>query len=169
MCMDFKNLASPAVIVWTMRLWAAFNIVFGIIMGSLHQRGVLVTLNYLREVQYEGVQVWWKTYKPPAYLLANTDLIISEKEDIKSAKQNHLVDLMGADVNELAGVLSHFDNSILITPHSSVPLIERLNATRFVFDKIWDYGYHLDLDHIDFSDLRTLQPGIDVYNVTQLV
>ncbi|ODQ60139.1 glycosyltransferase family 22 protein [Wickerhamomyces anomalus NRRL Y-366-8] len=167
MCIDFQNI-SPAIIVWTMRLWCVFNLVFGVIMGSLHQRGVLVTLDHLREVQYGGVQIWWKTYKPPAYILANQNLTISEKDVIHNTDSNHMIDLMGADVNSLAVVLEKFDQSLLITPRSSIPLLERLNNT-FSIEKIWSYDYHLDLDHLDFEDFRTLRPGIDVYNITQLI
>ncbi len=151
-----------------MRLWCVFNLVFGVIMGSLHQRGVLVTLDHLREVQYDGVQIWWKTYKPPAYILANQNLTISEKDVIQNTDSNHMIDLMGADVNSLAVVLEKFGQSLLITPRSSIPLLERLNNT-FSIEKIWRYDYHLDLDHLDFEDFRTLRPGIDVYNITQLI
>lgn len=137
-------------------------------MGSLHQSGVLVTLDHLRDIQFDGVQIWWKTYKPPTYLLASQNLIISEKDDIKTASKNHLVDLMGSDFDQLEKVLENFDSALLITPRSSIPLIEKLNQTLSV-QRIWNYKYHLDLDHLDFDDLRTLQPGIDIYNITQLI
>lgn len=166
MCIDFQGIR-PSVIVWTMRIWCVFNVVFGIIMGSLHQRGVLVTLNHLREERYDGVQIWWKTYKPPSYLLANENLTISELPEIHNPKNDHLIDMMGADSNELSSVLQKMENSLLITSRSSVPLLERLNNT-FSIEKIWSYNYHLDLDHLDFEDFRTLKPGIDIYNVTQI-
>lgn len=168
MSIDFSNFLSRASVDWIVRIWCVFNVVLGIIMGSLHQRGVLVTLDHLRETQFDGVQIWWKTYKPPAYLLGNQNLVISEKDNVKIDTSNHLIDLMGADVEELAKILKKFESTLLITPRSSIPLVEKLNQTLSV-QRIWSYKYHLDLDHLDFEDLRTLQPGIDIYNITKLI
>lgn len=142
------------------KLWIAFNMVMGVVIGVLHQRGVLVVLDHLRETKFDGVQFWWKTYSPPGWIL-NSPTIQYNK-----GKENALYDLMGMGIKELSEKISGFNNSILITSRSSSPLIKQLNGTNnLTFTKNWHYNFHLDLDHIDFSDLTTLQPGIDIYNI----
>ncbi|CCH43681.1 GPI mannosyltransferase 4 [Wickerhamomyces ciferrii] len=168
MCIDFKTMMRPSRVELAMKIWVVFNLVFGLIMGSLHQRGVLVTLDHLRETEFHGVQIWWKTYKPPSYILQNPNLTISEIENIHNTTEDHLIDLMGEDVSKLTHVLAQFNETLLITSSSSIGYIERLNKT-FNIQKIWDYKYHLDLDHFDFNDKRTFNLGIEVYNITQLI
>ncbi|KAH3679563.1 hypothetical protein WICMUC_000896 [Wickerhamomyces mucosus] len=165
-CIDFQSMENPNTVNRIIKVWIGFNLFFGILMGSLHQRGVLVALEYLRSNNYEGSQIWWKTYKPPTWLLGSTDLNISIDE-IQHGN-NNLVDLMGAHSSKLVEAISVLGNDIiLITPRSSIPILESINKT-ISYELIWRYHYHLDFDHFDFDDMRTFHPGIDIYSVSLL-
>ncbi|KAH3682334.1 hypothetical protein WICPIJ_006706 [Wickerhamomyces pijperi] len=164
-CIDFRNTESQKFVNVLISVWVVFNVVFGVIMGSFHQRGVIVALDHLREVGFNGTQIWWKTYKPPTWILGSNHINIGGFKD----KSANIIDLMGASSDELIESFKDVSsgNTYLITPRSSVPLLESLEP--FVkLDKLWSYDYHLDLDHFDVADIRTFYPGIDVYNVTLL-
>lgn len=161
-CVDVTNFESPAITEWIMRLWCIFNVIMGVIMGSLHQRGVIQALDHLQLEKYHGPQVWWKTYSPPTWLLGNEDLVVSGG-GVPEFYNDLVVDLMGADITELKKTLAQLQDTILITPRSSIPLLEQI--TEIKFEKVWSCNWHLDMDHFDISDLRTFQPGIDIYKV----
>jgi phosphatidylinositol glycan class Z len=159
-CIDFINFESPITAEWVMRLWCVFNVAMGIIMGSLHQRGVIEALDHLQRQDYHGSQVWWRTYSPPTWILGNEDLLVSN--EVPQSYSDLVIDLMGAELENLVSTIRQLDETILITPRSSVPLLEHIeNVT---LEKVWSYKWHLDMDHFDISDLRTLDPGIDIYN-----
>lgn len=162
---DFRNVESQKYVNWLISLWVVFNVIMAVIMGSLHQRGVIVALDYLRDSGFEETQVWWKTYKPPTWILNSDELQIQECSQLSLPC---LVDLMGASPASLLSTLKQQTNgkktTYLITPRSSAPLLETM-ASEVTLNKVWSYDYHLDMDHFDFNDIRTFYPGIDIYDV----
>lgn len=162
-CIDFTNFESPMTSEWIMRVWCVFNLIMGVIMGSFHQRGVLEVLDHLQLTQYHGSQVWWKTYSPPTWLLGNEDLTIAGSAP-KGDDSDLVIDLMGCEIEELVNTIKQLGQTILITPRSSVPLVEEIEDVSF--ERVWSYEWHLDMDHFDIDDIRTFYPGIDIYRVT---
>lgn len=157
-CTDFTNFESPITVEWILRGWCLFNVTLGLIMGSFHQRGVLDALVQLKSMNLENTtQLWWKTYSPPTWLLGNS---------IES--NNKIVDLMGMDLNEVISKFDNIEDILFITSKSSIPLLESIND-KFLFESIWSSNLHLDLDHFDFTDIRTFYPGIDIYKVKKIL
>lgn len=163
-CIDFTNFETPQSVEWIIRSWCVFNLVFGIIMGSLHQRGVITALEHLKSSNLTNTtQFWWKTYSPPTWLLGDLN-----------TSNDKVVDLFGIDIEELISTVESTLNSsdgqdiLLISSRSSVPLLENV-SNRLRLDPIWGSKWHLDLDHFDIGDPRTFYPGIDIYKVSNLL
>lgn len=164
-CVDFKNFVKPDTAEKVMKLWCAFNLVFAVIMGSGHQRGVLEVLNHLHTDGYQGPQIWWKTYSPPTWILGYHELTVDSRVP-ETYSKNLVVDLMGADNDDVVEAVTKLGETLLITPRSSIPLLEQMNNTALHLEKLWSYEWNLDMDHFDITDLRTFRPGIDVYRAT---
>ncbi|KAK6353560.1 alpha 1,2 mannosyltransferase [Orbilia brochopaga] len=184
----------PASTAWRRRwmaAWALFNVAFGVLMGVFHQGGVVPAQLYLGGIEGLEEAVWWKTYKPPTWLLG------ARGRDVRT------VDLMGAKVDVLADVVREMavcdydddDSSahkgrkkrtrrlrkVLVAPTSAVALdrwVEgagRRDNDSFVLRKVWSYSRHLNLDDMDFGDdgvMPTLQRvvgrrGIAAYEVVK--
>ncbi|AGO11084.1 AaceriAFR395Cp [[Ashbya] aceris (nom. inval.)] len=164
----------------TLKLWLAFNAVMAVIMGVGHQRGVITALHHLREEPI-GVQIWWKTYSPPTWVLMNKALTVSttnfvgEEERIDQVPlditQDHVIDLKGCDIELLNDTLSHFvaqgSKVHLIAPHS-VARQTALLSEHYGFDIRQEFQtqVHLDLDHLDWNQPSSFAPGLSVYAVT---
>ncbi|KAJ6263991.1 GPI mannosyltransferase [Drechslerella dactyloides] len=179
----------PASTAWRRRwmvAWALFNVAFGVLMGVFHQGGVVPAQLYLGSVEGLEQAVWWKTYKPPTWLLG------------ARSRQVRTVDLMGAKVDVLANVAREMavcddDNRrqktkkrrlrrVIVAPSSAVALdrwIEGAGGSEddsFVLRKVWSYSRHLNLDDMDFGDdgvVPTLERvvgrrGITVYEVVKV-
>lgn len=163
-CIDFTNFETPRFVELIMTLWCIFNTALGIVMGSLHQRGVIESLDQLYKTGYHGSQVWWRTYSPPTWLLGNEDLTIAAQVPPYEFG-DLLIDLMGCEVDQLVSTLAQLQDTLLITPRSSLPLLESIDNEHLNLELVWSYKWHLDMDHFDISDLRTFHPGIDIYKV----
>ncbi|CAR24718.1 glycosylphosphatidylinositol-alpha 1,2 mannosyltransferase [Lachancea thermotolerans CBS 6340] len=168
------------------KTWVAFNIVFGIIMGSLHQRGVVTAIQRLAEKQeHVDVHLWWKTYSPPTWLYMNNNLTVSTTNFVNSAERldnvdfgitvDHVVDLKGCDYELFEFGLMSFLNSTshgicLIIPKSTDKGVQKFRTKHedVRFQVLWETPFSLDLDHIDFTDLSTLQPGMTIYQIDRL-
>lgn len=160
-------------------IWILFNLVMAMIMGCLHQSGVIRIIESIHRDQL-GVHVWWKTYSPPTWMYANEELITSTTnfvDDVErvdnvpfSIVRNHMVDLKGCDVGLLNDTLNQFlsqgANVTLIAPRSVSRLLTALN-TEFHFRPMRQNRLHLDLDHIDVADAASWAMGITEYSVTR--
>ncbi|QLQ78255.1 hypothetical protein HG537_0A05020 [Torulaspora globosa] len=162
------------------KLWLVFNAILGTIYGVYHQGGVLKVLGRFQEQKAVDVHVWWKTYSPPTWMYMNEELVVSTtmlKQGIETVDQipfetvrNHVVDLKGCDEELLNSTMSSFlengANVKLIAPDSLAGRLDRLQASGSLKLSLSDrISGHLDLDHLDISDLSTFQPGISVYSV----
>ncbi|CUS24140.1 LAQU0S14e01024g1_1 [Lachancea quebecensis] len=183
---DLANLTTfpyPKLIAKT---WVAFNIVFGIVMGSFHQRGVITAIQKLTEDQGKvGVHLWWKTYSPPTWLYMNNNLTVSTTNFVDSVERldnvdyeisvDHVVDLKGCDYELFELGLMRFLNSTsdgirLIIPKSTDKEVQSFKTKHedVHFHILWETPFSLDLDHIDFTDLSTLRPGMTIYQIDPL-
>ncbi|RCK54851.1 GPI mannosyltransferase 4 [Candida viswanathii] len=145
---------------WMLYLWYVFNLAMCVLMGVFHQGGVIPALDFLRQQDQESVQVWWRTYSPPSWILgSNSTETIGVDAVVDDAKSINIVDCMGTDVENVQKVLDrkHSKPVYLITPVAS---FHHFNASQF--RPVWNYTFHLDMDHIDFANFK---PGIGIYEL----
>ncbi|SCV04486.1 LAME_0H18822g1_1 [Lachancea meyersii CBS 8951] len=179
---NLSNLSSSVRNRYITRTWLVFNVVFGVIMGSLHQRGVLTAIEESTKNNAPiDVHVWWKTYSPPTWLYSNHNLVVSTtnihdgEENLDDVNfqiiRNHVVDLKGCDY-ELFEVAMHnfleLNASVRVfIPKSTDTLFTNFRSRNPTvrIDKVWETRLNLDLDHLDFTDLSTLIPGFLIYEV----
>ncbi|KAL8820412.1 MAG: hypothetical protein Q9223_001366 [Gallowayella weberi] len=132
--------------------WIIFNVALGILMGILHQGGVVPAQIWLGQQHQHDLAstkvFWWKTYSPPVWLLGGTDI--------------STIDLMGMDVEEMLDRVSgaikdttrEEPRSVgLVAPRSSVKLDAWMDENRggMVFEQLWKTDNHLNLDDLDFA------------------
>lgn len=77
-------------------------------------------------------------------------------------KSINIIDCMGTDFEDVKklinSILNDTSNPVyLITPIAS---FDYFNASQF--KPVWNYTFHLDMDHIDFSNFK---PGLGVYEL----
>ncbi|SCU95228.1 LADA_0G14378g1_1 [Lachancea dasiensis] len=183
---DLSKYRNALVTKYVTVVWLAFNAIFGLFMGSLHQRGVITAIqNMTKEEGPVGVDIWWKTYSPPTWLYANRDLIVSTTNiegDLESLDlvdftitKDHVVDLKGCDYDlfesAILGFLKSEPTSIrLIIPKSTNKFLTEFKNSHSEIDiqTKWETYFNIDMDHLDFSDLSTLTPGITMYAISML-
>ncbi|KAA6412241.1 MAG: gpi mannosyltransferase 4 [Lasallia pustulata] len=141
--------------------WIVFNAALGVLMGVYHQGGVVPMQIWLGQQQrgrgaLEGVSavLWWRTYSPPVWLI--------DGNGGEGGLQT--VDLMGVAVEEVMRVLERSVGGcgkgqegkgvVLVAPRSSVELDRWTGADgagEWVFEELWFYRRHLNLDDLDFG------------------
>lgn len=186
-CFDLKNISSaskgeritkaPPIVSVLMNLWYLFNILLAVLMGVYHQGGIVPALDYFhsnifQENSRQSVQIWWRTYSPPPWILGDkldTLQVLTVTDDspqfeLDSTKSNYLIDTMGSNythVSKLIESFKDFSASIyLIAPIASIRKHSDINM-----HQVWNYTHHLDLDHIDFCDFQSLKPGLGIYEL----
>lgn len=162
-----------------LKLWLIFNAFMMIIMGVLHQGGIIPVLSTLNPLPLNA-DIWWKTYSPPTWMYMNNALT-SSTTSIKNGSEfidnidfttteNHVVDLKGSDLELLKGTLEHFHQNGAKTVRIMFPLVMLNNddfsnyleevSSEFSTSYIYHGGYHLDLDHLDLSGKKLLGMAI---------
>ena len=72
---------------------------------------------------------------------------------------------MGMSVEDVNKVIRNVSAThklvLLITPIASF----KQNFEASAYDEVWSYNYHLDMDHLNFSDLQSLRPGLAIYSL----
>ncbi|CCF58508.1 hypothetical protein KAFR_0E03570 [Kazachstania africana CBS 2517] len=164
-----------------LKLWIVSNLIMGIIMGCLHQSGVLNVLQYFHTPQHSTtVDIWWKTYSPPTWMYMKNALTVSttnfvddvEKIDLIdfSNTNNHVVDLKGCDFDLLNstiyGFLEKVNHITLIAPDSIKKHLDPMLGSNLLMEQIYHSSSHLDLDHFDFEDFSSFKLGISVYRIS---
>ncbi|CAN3475824.1 GPI mannosyltransferase 4 [Diutina catenulata] len=152
---------------WVIRAWYAFNLAMAVLMGLFHQGGVVPALDQLR-AQPVQPQMWWRTYSPPTWMLADSkgafqfttasEWSKTSSVDAKAA----VVDCMGMDPEEMAILISDY-TGLVVMPKASLPAIEAVSNR--TFKEVWFYRYHYDMDHLDVNDLQTFIPGLAIYQI----
>lgn len=140
--------------------WIIFNVLLGILMGIYHQGGVIPAQIWLGQQDKSlgvGEVLWWRTYSPPVWLLGGNDYNITT------------TDLMGMPFDDMK---SRVDAGVgrcgeqgpalgLVAPASSTELdvwtqgkrdFEGRREGGLVFEEVWRYGRHLNLDDLDVGE-----------------
>ncbi|GAV53994.1 hypothetical protein ZYGR_0AK04960 [Zygosaccharomyces rouxii] len=159
-----------------LKVWIGFNIIMATVMGVLHQGGIVPLLDVMREEPL-GVHIWWKTYSPPTWMYANSELISSTTNFVDNVEKvdnvpfssihDHVVDLKGCDEKLLNHTLNQFllqnTNVQVIAPDSVAHRLESLQDS-YQFQSLQSWPLHLDLDHINLSSKLL---GITRYSVAR--
>jgi GPI mannosyltransferase 4 len=140
-------------------LWITFNLVFGVLMGTYHQGGIIPTQVFLSHQADATHAIWWKTYSPPIGRLNGKNEVL-KSYDIMGMKG----DLMIRELERLAtchGKSGNKNGTYLIAPMSATFLDNYIlrhrrsdppEAPGLRFDQVWQYRRHLNLDDLDFGD-----------------
>ncbi|GAO49902.1 hypothetical protein SAICODRAFT_67952 [Saitoella complicata NRRL Y-17804] len=129
--------------------WVIFNTVLAILMGVLHQGGVVPTLLAAKQQlavcpSGERTMVWWKTYTPPTWLLGsmpiNTrDMAGTNWDDVKSVLDASAISFPGQ---------KWCAKTLLIAPVSA----RRVLGGTYVLEQVLVSPWHIGLDDLDFED-----------------
>lgn len=159
LCCCCFDLSQKWISSYSVYAWYLFNIAMSLLMGVYHQGGVVPVLNYMRENDLKGTQIWWHTYSPPSWLLGSQSVETIALDETSATKKDFtLVDAMGLDVDEVESLLFKRDKPIyLITPVAS---FHNFNATHF--RPIYIFKHHIDLDHLQW---KHFQLGLGVYEL----
>jgi phosphatidylinositol glycan class Z len=135
-------------------LWLSFNLIFGLLMGTYHQGGVVPTQAFLSKQPDATHALWWKTYSPPIWLLNGKNQVLTT-HDLMGMKP----ELMLEEVAQLATCRTTIsgeaatEGTYLIAPTSATFLDNyTANQTKLYFEEVWRYRQHLNLDDMDFGD-----------------
>jgi GPI mannosyltransferase 4 len=140
-------------------LWIGFNLIFGVLMGTYHQGGIIPTQVFLSHQADATHAIWWKTYSPPIWLLNGKNEVL-KSHDIMGMKG----DLMIRELERLAtchGKAENQNGTYLIAPISATFLDKYISgsgkssppeASGLRFDQVWQYRRHLNLDDLEFGD-----------------
>ncbi|KAH3670457.1 hypothetical protein OGAPHI_000972 [Ogataea philodendri] len=154
-------------------LWIPFNTAMLVFMGKFHQGGVVPAMFELQN--YTENLVFWRTYKPPTWIIHNRDRQFANKDDpmfwdtIKTIKSPFLVDCMGLEYqgfeSAVQQLLSANEHLLLVAPQNAMLNVQ--NKT-IQYREIWSYPWHYDMDHFEFETYgwSTFKPGIGIFNVT---
>ncbi|ODV85822.1 glycosyltransferase family 22 protein [[Candida] arabinofermentans NRRL YB-2248] len=171
---------------WIIQLSVVFNLAMMVLMGVLHQGGLVPALEYIHDLKFTGkpegnILLFWRTYKPPTWLtlsdadeerpiyLNNDQNNLTSIVDMKLSGACYTIDFMGMEFVEFENVAKNIvekytDRDIyLVTPLNAALNFE--NNTNF--EKVWSYGWHLDLDHFEIEKfgIASLKPGIAIYKL----
>lgn len=172
-CFDVAALGSRLSTIG-LNMWLVFNVALTVLMGVLHQGGVVPAVEYFHELHGNGVaQVWWRTYSPPTWMLGDRESstqFIAVNDDkwsftLDFSKQNRVVDTMGLDLDKLLDVIgvvkAASSKTYIIAPVASF----KKNLDSLAHEQVWQHMLHLDMDHLDFGDMASLEPGLGIYEL----
>lgn len=139
--------------------WLVFNLTLGVLMGILHQGGVVPAQLWIAGQHNITTVVWWKTLSPPNYLLG------------QRASEIETVDLMGIPGSRMMEMLEKHlhKGTVFVAPSSA----QFLDSAELHLERLFHYHNHVNLDDLDFADdgvLPTLsrvfgRRGLDVFAV----
>ncbi|KAK0732816.1 glycosyltransferase family 22 protein [Apiosordaria backusii] len=169
--------------IWTAS-WIIFNFIFGTLMGTYHQGGVIPAQVFLSKQPDATQAVWWKTYSPPIWLLNGKNEVLTTK-DVMGLEGNKLL----TQLEEMATCdapadrrnneyLKEKNGTYLIAPLSATWLdgyLENKGHDGLRFREVWRYRRHLNLDDLDFGEdgvWNTLERvvgrrGLGIWRVTR--
>jgi phosphatidylinositol glycan class Z len=140
--------------------WIIFNLIFGFLMGTYHQGGVVPMQVHIGTLDDVRQVFWWKTYSPPIWLLdgKNTNLTTT---DLMGMQKEAMAQELLASVN---CAVKEKDGMFLVAPASATyvdKFIRPLTSTgeqrapkyhELHLEERWRYSNHLNLDDLDFGD-----------------
>ncbi|OBT78814.1 hypothetical protein VF21_02627 [Pseudogymnoascus sp. 05NY08] len=146
--------------------WLVFNIIFGVLMGSYHQGGVVPTQFHLANMEDATHALWWKTYSPPVWLLNGKNEVLTTHDLMGMPGEKMIEELRAlatcsspssSSGSSKSGNNNNATGTYLVAPLSASYLSEYIaenNGTKggLRFEEVWRYGMHLNLDDLDFGD-----------------
>lgn len=153
--------------------WYVFNVALAIMMGIFHQGGIVPATQVISELYADDniSFIWWRTYCPPLWLLGRKAISLQRLNN-ENFIYNHptdnaseIVDTMGSSKDKIDQLLKDLVGSnrkiYLCLPKASF----NLYFNDLKVKNIWEYRYHLDLDHIDWTNRESLTPGLCIYEL----
>lgn len=138
-------------------VWVFFNTLMGLLMGVLHQGGVVPVQNYIAENLGNATTViWWKTYSPPTWLLGEMNEVC-KTVDLMGENQDWVfvqLELEKGGCPSGGGPTSGgvINETYLVAPLATEIETEREGIGRgFSLRRVWLYRNHLGLDDLDFD------------------
>ncbi|KAK4639343.1 alpha 1,2 mannosyltransferase [Podospora bellae-mahoneyi] len=169
--------------IWTVS-WIIFNFIFGALMGTYHQGGVIPAQVFLSKQPDATQAVWWKTYSPPIWLLNGKNEVLTTKDVMGLAGDKLLAQLTELATCDLPAdrrsneYLKEKKGTYLVAPLSATWLdgyLENKGHEGLRFREVWRYKRHLNMDDLDFGEdgvWNTLERvvgrrGLGIWRVTR--
>lgn len=145
-------------------LWIIFNAVLAILMGILHQGGVVPAQyhigQYLKNETSPATVVYWNTYPPPVWIMGLRVGSVSYTQNSSPLESNvrtiNIVDLMGSPEEDLNKViqqsLTQNHQTLVVAPNSVSDAIGRvpgINASQLYSTKS-----HISMESFDWTHPR---------------
>jgi phosphatidylinositol glycan class Z len=162
--------------------WIAFNVFFGVLMGTYHQGGIVPTQVFLSQQADATQAVWWKTYSPPIWLLNGKNEVLTTHDLMGMQGELMMRELEGLATCLYSPDKAEGQNGTYLIAPTSATFLDRYvvepgkDASHNVrLDEVWQYRSHLNLDDMDFGDdgvwatLRRVigRRGLGVWRVTK--
>jgi phosphatidylinositol glycan class Z len=143
--------------------WIIFNSIFGLLMGTYHQGGVVPMQLHIEGMQNVRHVYWWKSYSPPLWLLdgkinemETTDLMGMQKESMIQ----ELLKSVSCSVkqDDRAGIYLVAPFSATYLDRFALPSDSLEKVTQppkfgeLYLEERWRHSKHLNLDDLDFGD-----------------
>ncbi|KAK0674200.1 hypothetical protein QBC41DRAFT_239615 [Cercophora samala] len=145
---------------WTVA-WVIFNLLFGVLMGTYHQGGVIPAQVFLSKQPDATQAVWWKTYSPPIWLLNGKNEVLTTKDVMGLAGDKLLAQLTELATCDLPAdrrsneYLKEKNGTYLVAPLSATWLdgyLDNKGHGGLRFREVWRYKKHLNMDDLDFGE-----------------
>jgi len=133
--------------------WVIFNVVFGMLMGTYHQGGVVPMQSHIANVDNVSQVLWWKTYPPPIWLLDGKNECINTHDLMGISGDRMIQEVLAAVPCSTSAIQPNA--TFLVAPASAAYIHELIVASDkpqgLVLEEKWRYQRHLNLDDIDFG------------------
>jgi phosphatidylinositol glycan class Z len=143
--------------IWA-ALWIVFNLIFGLLMGTYHQGGIIPMQVFLSRQPDATTAIWWKTYSPPIWLLNGKNEVLDTHDLMGMAGPSMIRELSALATCHLPSkkqplYYEEKEGTYLIAPLSASFLDKYLeNDQDLKFREVWRYQQHLNLDDLNFAD-----------------
>ncbi|CCE63239.1 hypothetical protein TPHA_0E01440 [Tetrapisispora phaffii CBS 4417] len=165
------------------KIWIIYNVIMTIVLGLLHQSGVLLSIQFLNKYYKQNItaNIWWKTYSPPTWFyndahIVNSSTNIENGIEYNSAidfelRKHHVIDLKGCSIELFNDTLHKLltnqgdKNTTIqvVIPNSVKHRVEKI-SNNYNITQVYHTWFHLDLDHFDIEHPSSFYPGIGVYD-----
>lgn len=189
--LDSESLIPSQAII---KLWIIYSLLLSIFYNMIHQAGIVPSMveindlilntNTYSTTSLPPVLIFWRTLKPPTWMLNVQHLEFTHDGVNKSLLTPHyltkfdsivletgvhdlnVIDLMGSPICKLESIYNGIDHSkqnvYLITPKNSLMWLEN-----YQLDELWSTNWHIDMDHFEFNEFKweTFKFGLGIYKL----
>lgn len=139
-------------------VWVLFNASMGLLMGVLHQGGVIPVQNYIAEnLENATTVIWWKTYSPPTWLLGDMNEVC-KTVDLMGAKQDVVFLELELEKGRCPSGEGATSGGMVKETYLVAPLATGIETEMngiaqrgFNLRQVWLYRNHLGFDDLDFD------------------